>query len=41
MLSFGDTADADMIGVFEIWRIYVASQFQGKKIGKMLMDFAE
>lgn len=43
MLSFGDTADADadMAGAFEIWRIYVASQFQGKKIGKMLMDFAE
>ena len=43
MLSFGDTADADadMAGAFEIWRIYVASQFQGKGIGKMLMDFAE
>ena len=36
MLSFGDTA-----GAFEIWRIYVASQFQGKGIRKMLMDFAE
>ena len=33
MLSFGDTADADMAGAFEIWRIYVASQFQGKGIG--------
>ena len=41
MLSFGDTADVDMAGAFEIWRIYVASQFQGKGIGKMLMDFAE
>ena len=41
MLSFGDTADSDMAGAFEIWRIYVASQFQGKGIGKMLMDFAE
>ena len=41
MLSFGDTADADMAGAFEIWRIYVAPQFQRKGIGKMLMDFAE
>lgn len=41
MLSFGDTADADMAEAFEIWRIYVAPQFQGKGIGKMLMDFAE
>ena len=37
MLSFGDTADADMAGAFETWRIYVDSQFQGKGIGKMLM----
>ena len=41
MLSFGDTADADMAGAFEIWRIYVASQFQGKGIGGMLIHFAE
>ena len=41
MLSFGDSADADMAGAFEIWRIYVASRFQGKGIGKMLIDFAE
>ena len=41
MLSVGDTTDADMTGAFEIWRIYVASQSQGKGIGKMLMEFAE
>ena len=41
MLSFGDTADEDMAGAFEIWRIYVDFQYQGKGIGKMLIDFAE
>lgn len=28
MLSFGDTADTDVTEAFEIWRIYVATQFQ-------------
>lgn len=41
MLSFGDTADTDVAGAFEIWRIYVSAQFQQKGIGKQLLDFAE
>ena len=41
MLSIGDTADKDMTEAFEIWRIYVAAQFQKKGIGKSLLDFAE
>lgn len=41
MLSIGDTADTDLTGAFEIWRIYVAAQFQKKGIGKLLLDFAE
>lgn len=41
MLSIGDTADTDIAEAFEIWRIYVAAQFQKKGIGKSLLDFAE
>ena len=41
MLSIGDTADTDIAEAFEIWRIYVAAQFQKKGIGKTLLDFAE
>lgn len=41
MLSFGNTADTDIAEAFEIWRIYVAAQFQKKGIGKSLLDFAE
>lgn len=41
MLSIGDTADKDMAEAFEIWRIYVAAQFQKKGIGKSLLAFAE
>lgn len=41
MLSVGDTADTDIAEAFEIWRIYVAAQFQKKGIGKSLLDFAE
>ncbi len=41
MLSIGDTADTDIPGAFEIWRIYVAAPFQKKGIGRSLLDFAE
>lgn len=41
MLSLGDAADADMAGAFEIFRLYVDSQFQGKGIGGRLINFAE
>ena len=41
MLSFGDTEDTDKKGAFEIWRIYVALDFQGKGIGDSLLTFAE
>lgn len=41
MLSFGNTADIDMEGAFEIWRIYVDAAVQGNGIGKQLLDFAE
>ncbi len=41
MLSIGDTADTDIAEAFEIWRVYVAAQFQKKGIGKSLLDFAE
>lgn len=41
MLSFGDTEDTDQKGAFEIWRIYVAPDFQGKGIGNSLLTFAE
>lgn len=41
MLSIGDTADTDLAEAFEIWRIYVAVQFQKKGIGKLLLEFAE
>lgn len=41
MLSVGNTADADMEGAFEIWRVYVDARFQGNGIGKQLLEFAE
>ncbi|MDE6232629.1 MAG: GNAT family N-acetyltransferase [Lachnospiraceae bacterium] len=41
MLSIGDTADTDIEEAFEVWRIYVAAQFQKKGIDKTLLDFAE
>ena len=37
MLSFGNTADHDKAGAFEIWRIYITSDFQGKGIGHNLI----
>ena len=41
LLSFGDTADEDLAGAFELWRVYVAADFQKKGIGRKLLDFAE
>ena len=41
MLSIGDTADADMEGAFEIWRIYIGAELQGNGVGKQLLKFAE
>ena len=32
MLSFGNTADHDKAGAFEIWRIYITSDFKGKEL---------
>lgn len=41
LLSFGNTADSDKSGAFEIWRIYIAPNFQGIGIGHKLISFAE
>ena len=41
LLSIGDTADTDITGAFEIWRVYVSTKFQKKGIGKLLLDFAQ
>ncbi|MDO5521905.1 MAG: GNAT family N-acetyltransferase [bacterium] len=41
MLSIGETADTDRIGDFEVWRIYIDSEFQGKGIGSQMLNFAE
>ncbi|EET58865.1 acetyltransferase, GNAT family [Marvinbryantia formatexigens DSM 14469] len=41
LLSIGDTIDTDITGAFEIWRVYVSAKFQGKGIGRLLLDFAQ
>lgn len=41
LLSYGDTADSDKIGAFEIWRIYIDKSSQGCGIGSKLLRFAE
>ncbi len=41
LLSVGETADTDRTGDFEVWRLYVAAEMQGKKIGARLLEFAE
>ncbi len=41
LLSMGTTADSDKANAFEIWRIYIAVESQGKGIGGQLLAFAE
>ena len=41
LLSVGKTADVDKAGAFEVWRIYVSKEAQGKGIGNRLLSFAE
>lgn len=41
MLSLGATVDADKPGAFEVWRIYIKAEAQGKGIGGRLLEFAE
>lgn len=41
LLSMGATADSDKANAFEIWRIYIAVEAQGKGIGGQLLAFAE
>ena len=41
LLSAGETADRDLPGAFELWRLYVAKKARGKGIGKRLLDFGE
>lgn len=37
LLSFGNTEDHDKPGAFEIWRVYVSKDAQGKGVGKGLL----
>ena len=39
LLSMGTTADTDKASAFEIWRIYIAAEAQGKGIGGRLLVF--
>ncbi len=41
LLSMGPTADSDKTNAFEIWRIYLAVEAQGRGIGGQLLAFAE
>lgn len=41
LLSMGATADSDRASAFEIWRVYIAVEAQGKGIGRQLLAFAE
>jgi GNAT superfamily N-acetyltransferase len=41
LLSMGTTADTDKAGAFELWRIYLAVEAQGRGIGGQLLAFAE
>lgn len=41
LLTIGKTADEDKPDAFEIWRIYVSQDVQGRGIGKYLLEFAE
>ena len=41
LLSLGKTEDTDKANAFELWRIYIAQNMQGKGIGSKLLNFAE
>lgn len=41
MCSFGDTADEDRAGAFELWRLYVSPEVQHGGVGRRLLAFAE
>ena len=41
LLSLGKTEDTDKAGAYELWRIYIAPEMQGKGIGGKLLNFAE
>jgi len=41
LLSMGATVDSDKTGAFEIWRIYISAEAQGRGIGGQLLAFAE
>lgn len=41
LLSMGSTADAEPVGAFEIWRLYVTRKAQGRGIGGRMLAFAE
>lgn len=41
LLSVGDTADKDKPMAFEVWHIYVSSEYQNQGIGSRLLNFAE
>ncbi|MCD7993257.1 MAG: GNAT family N-acetyltransferase [Clostridia bacterium] len=41
LLSVGKTADIDKAGAFEVWRIYVSKEAQGKGISSSLLSLAE
>ncbi len=41
LLSCGPTEEKDYKDAFEIWRIYIASAYQGRGIGSQLLKFAE
>lgn len=41
LLSMGAADDTDRFGAFEIWRVYIAEDAQGRGIGRRLLAFAE
>ena len=41
LLSFGPSADEDKTDTFEIWRVYIDPDAQGRGIGRNLLAFGE
>lgn len=41
LLSMGRTAEADLPDAFEVWRLYLAQEAQGRGIGGRMLSFAE